>query len=161
MEVTMKYGMATLAAAGMMLAASIAAAAGPTADQATRMYARIAGIPPSAAELQQMTAAGDPVSAALIATQDPAFYNNTVRNLAMPWTNRDQTVFAPLNDYVATVVGMVRDDVPFNTLLSANILYIADSSAGVPAYSPANNDMYEALDADGADLSKHLVQTSQ
>jgi hypothetical protein len=81
--------------------------------------------------------------------------------MAMPWTNRDQTVFAPLNDYVATVIGMVHDDVPFNTLLTANILYIADSGAGVPAYSPANNDMYEALDADGADLSTHLVQTAQ
>ncbi len=25
-----------------------------------------------------------------IATQDPAFYNNTIRNMATPWTNRDQ-----------------------------------------------------------------------
>jgi hypothetical protein len=136
-------------------------AAGPNADQATRIYNRIAGVPPSASQLSLMMAAADPVTAALIATQDPAFYNNTIRNMAMPWTNRDQTVFAPLNDYVATVIGMVHDDVPFNTLLTANILYIADAGAGVPAYSPANNDMYEALDADGTDLSTHLVQTSQ
>ena len=136
-------------------------AGAPNADQATRMYNRIAGVPPTAAQLAQMMAAADPVTAALIATQDPSFYNNSIRNMATPWTNRDQTVFAPLNDYTATVVGMVRDDVPFNTLLSANILYIADSSAGVPAYSPSNNDMYEALDADGIDLSKHLVSTTQ
>ena len=138
-------------------------AAGPNADQATRMYNRIAGVPPSASQLSLMMAAADPVTAALIATQDPAFYNNTIRNMAMPWTNRDQTVFAPLNDYVATVIGMVRDDVAFNTLLTADILYIADSSAGVPAYSPANNDMYEALDTDGTDLSKvsNLMQTTQ
>ena len=136
-------------------------AAGPNADQATRIYNRIAGVPPSASQLSLMMAAADPVTAALIATQDPAFYNNTIRNMAMPWTNRDQTVFAPLNGYVATVIGMVHDDVPFNTLLTANILYIADAGAGVPAYSPANNDMYEALDADGTDLSTHLVQTSQ
>jgi hypothetical protein len=136
-------------------------AAGPNADQATRIYNRIAGVPPSASQLAQMMAAADPVTAALVATQDPAFYNNTIRNMAMPWTNRDQTVFAPLNDYVATVIGMVHDDVPFNTLLTANILYIADAGAGVPAYSPVNNDMYEALDADGADLSQHLVQSNQ
>jgi hypothetical protein len=160
-EVNMKYGMASLAAAGMMLAASIAAAAGPTADQATRMYARIAGIPPTAAELTQMMAAGDPVSAALIATQDPAFYNNTIRNMAMPWTNRDQTVFAPLNDYVATVVGMVRDDVPFNTLLSADLIYIADAASGAPAYSPNNNSMYTTLDNNGTDLKAHLVSSTQ
>ncbi len=156
----MKNGMAT-AAASLMLAASIASAAGPTADQATRMYGRIAGIPPSAAQLQQMMAAGDPVTAALIATQDPAFYNNTIRNMAMPWTNRDQTVFAPLNDYVATVVGMVRDDVPFNTLLSADLIYIADAASGAPAYSPNDNNMYTTLDNNGVDLKAHLVSSTQ
>jgi hypothetical protein len=160
-DVIMKNGMATLAAAGLVLAASIAAAAGPTADQATRMYSRIAGIPPTAAELQQMTAAGDPVTAALIATQDPAFYNNSIRNMAMPWTNRDQTVFAPLNDYVATVVGMVRDDVPFNTLLSADLVYIADAAAGAPAYSPNDNNMYTTMDNNGVDLKAHLVASTQ
>ena len=51
------------------------------------------------------------------------FYNITLKNFAMPWTNRDQTVFAPLNDYMATVIGMVRDDVAFSTALSADILY--------------------------------------
>ena len=53
----------------------------------------------------------------------PSFYNVTLKNIATPWTNRDQSVFAPLNDYVATVIGMVRDDVPFNTALSADIIY--------------------------------------
>ncbi len=43
--------------------------------------------------------------------------------MAVPWTNRDQTVFAPLNDYVATFIGMVRDDVAFNTALSADLTY--------------------------------------
>ncbi len=159
----MKNGMVTLAAAGMLLAATIAAAAGPTADQATRMYARIAGVPPSTSELQQMMAARDPVSAALIATQDPAFYNNTIRNMAMPWTNRAQTVFAPLNDYVATVIGMVRDDVPFNTLLSADLIYIGSASSGVPAYSPNDNNMYTTMDDNGVDLSDKakLVASTQ
>ena len=45
------------------------------------------------------------------AMQNRAFYDVTLKNFATPWTNRDQTVFAPLNDYVATVIGMVRDDV--------------------------------------------------
>ena len=123
----------------LALVGASALAANPTKDQAKRMYDRIAGVPASDTVLTQMTQV-DPNSAALMATQDPAFYNNTVRNLATPWTNRDQTVFAPLNDYTATVVGMVRDDVPFNTLLSADLVYIADSAANVPAYSPANND---------------------
>ncbi len=136
-------------------------AASPNADQSTRIYNRVAGVPPSASVLASMMAAPDPVTAALIATQDPAFYNDTIRNMAAPWTNRDQSVFVPLNDYTATVVGMVRDDVPFNTLLSADLLYVADAASGVPAYSPANNAMYQAMDDNNIDLKAHLVSSTQ
>ncbi len=107
-----------------------ALAQAPNADQATRIYNRIAGVPPTAAQLSQMTSAADPVTAALIATNDPAFYNNTIRNMAAPWTNRNQSVFVPLNDYTATVIGMVRDNVPFNTLLSADLVYVGDGKSG-------------------------------
>jgi hypothetical protein len=150
----------TSALAGALLLGATAFAAGLTADQATRMYNRIAGVPPTAAVLANMIAT-DPVSAALLATNDPAFYNDTIRNLAAPWTNRDQSVFVPLNDYTATVVGMVRDDVPFNTLLSADLVYIADSASGVPAYSATNNDMYQTLDNNNVDLKAHLVSSTQ
>jgi hypothetical protein len=144
-----------------LFGATAAFAQSPNADQATRMYNRIAGIPPSAAELASMVAAPDAVTAALIATNDSAFYNNTIRNMAAPWTNRDQSVFVPLNDYTATVVGMVRDNVPFNTLLSADLLYIGDSASGAPAYSPNGNDMYIALDTNNVDLKAHLVSSTQ
>jgi hypothetical protein len=125
------------------------------------MYDRIAGVTASDATLTSMVGMDATQAALNIVTKDPAFYNNTIRNLAMPWTNRDQTVFAPLNDYVATVVGMVRDDVPFNTLLSADLVYIADSASGVPSYSPSNNAMYDAMDAQGVDLKAHLVSSTQ
>jgi hypothetical protein len=151
---------ATVCAGALALLAANALAANPNTDQATRIYNRIAGVPPSAAQLAQMTAT-DAVSAALVATNDPAFYNNTIRNLAAPWTNRDQSVFVPLNDYTATVIGMVKDNVPFNTLLSADLVYIGDSAAGVPAYSAGNNAMYLALDANNVDLSVHLVASTQ
>ncbi len=147
-------------AAALALWSAPSAAANTTPDQAERIYNRVAGIPAPPAILAQMTQT-DPLSAALLATQDPAFYNDTIRNLATPWTNRDQTVFAPLNDYTATVIGMVRDDVPFNTLLSADLVYVADPSLGLPAYSPANNDMYQALDDNGIDLKAHLVASPQ
>jgi hypothetical protein len=148
-------------AGALLLLGASAFAANPNADQATRIYNRIAGVPPSATVLSQMMAT-DAVSAALLATQDPAFYNNTVRNMAAPWTNRDQSVFVPLNDYTATVVGMVRDDVPFNTLLSADLVYVGAGS-GIPAYSPANNNMYQAMDDNNVDLSNkaNLVSSTQ
>jgi hypothetical protein len=135
-------------------------------EQAKRMYDRIAGVPPSAAELQQMVTylqSGDTTSAAGVALSSPAFYNTVLKNWAMPWTNRDQTVFAPLNDYVATVVGMVRDDVPFNTALSADILYVFNNVSGLPAPSPANNDHYAQAEAQGVDMSDKtkLVETTQ
>src|ERR1700735_5360587 len=156
---------AAVVAGALALIGANAFAAGPNADQATRMYNRIAGIPPTAAELASMTSAADPVTAALIATQDPAFYNNTIRNMAAPWTNRDQSVFVPLNDYTATVVGMVRDNGPFNTLLSADLIYIANASAtsqySLPAYSTANNNLYQAMDDNNVDLSTALTPTTQ
>jgi hypothetical protein len=152
---------ATLCAGALALVAANALAAGPNSDQATRIYNRIAGIPPSAAQLAQMTGSSDAVSAALIATNDPAFYNNTIRNLAAPWTNRDQSVFVPLNDYTATVIGMVKDNVPFNTLLSADLIYVGDGASGEPAYSASNNAMYDALDTKNVDLSQHLVSKPQ
>ena len=84
--------------------------------QAKRIHDRLAGVPPSAAVLNQMEAlilANDELGAANLAMENPAFYNVTLKNFVTPWTNREQTVFAPLNDYTATVIGMVRDDEPF------------------------------------------------
>jgi hypothetical protein len=154
---------------------ALPAYAGPN-EQAKRIYERLAGVPPSAAVLAQMAniintgcggscQPGDPnlVSAAAIATAPstaPTFYDVTLKNWVMPWTNRDQTVFAPLNDYAATVIGMVRDDVPFNTALSADILYTVNSS-GLPAPSNASNAHYATAEANGVDLSTALKQTTQ
>jgi len=108
--------------------------------QAKRMHDRLAGVPPTAAVLDAMAAdlaAGRSIDAAYKAMEHRAFYDVTLKNFAMPWTNRDQTVFAPLNDYVATVIGMVRDDVPFNLLLSEDILYVAAAPECRPSPRPA------------------------
>src|ERR1700683_324178 len=143
-----------------------AALAGP-AEQAKRIYERIAGVPPPPAVLQQMTTAiqNSPgqaglLAAAAIATQAPTFYNVTLKNFVIPWTNRDQTVFAPFNDYAATVIGMVRDNVPFNTVLSPDLLYTVNAP-GLPAPSNASNAHYATAEANGVDLSTALKATTQ
>ncbi len=141
-----------------------AVAAADARSQAKRMHDRLAGVPPSDAMLTSMAgdiAAGRPADAAYKAMQHRAFYDVTLKNFAMPWTNRDQTVFAPLNDYVATVIGMVRDDVAFDRVLYDDILYVGRSSAGVAAYSAASNAHYAALEAQGVNLKDNLVQTTQ
>jgi hypothetical protein len=140
--------------------------AGP-AEQAKRIYERIAGEPPPSGVLSQMTSAisASPgqaglVAAAAIATQAPGFYNVTLKNLVIPWTNRDQTVFAPFNDYAATVIGMARDDLPFNTALSDDILYTVNAP-GLPAASASNNNHYAAAETNGVDLSTALTRSTQ
>ena len=155
----------TLAVAVTVLSAlylSTPVLAGPT-EQAERLFGRITGVPPSAAVLTQMStdiSSGSALAAAQLAMQDPSFYNVTLRNFAAPMTNKAQTVFVPLNDYTATIIGMVRDNVPFNTVLSADLIYTGNVS-GAPAYSPANNNHYAYLDANGADLSKVLKSQTQ
>jgi hypothetical protein len=134
--------------------------------QAKRMYDRLVGTPPTPAlldELEQLVAA-DKVAAGMYML-DPSsprssqFYTTTLKNFATPWTNRDQTVFAPLNDYVATVIGMVRDDVDFRTVLSADLVYVGQGIN--PAYSTTNNDHYVAMESNNADLRVVLQPTTQ
>ncbi|MDH4021622.1 MAG: hypothetical protein OEV14_00705 [Gammaproteobacteria bacterium] len=148
--------------ATVTLLASAVAGAGAR-EQARRIHERLAGVPPSEtvlADMQADVAGGNAVGAANTAMDDSNFYSVTLKNFAAPWTNRDQSVFVPLNDYTATVIGMVRDDVPFNTLLSANLVYVG-TGAGVPAYSPTNNDNYQALEDQNADLKARLSATTQ
>ncbi len=151
-------------AVALAAALCTATALGGAREQARRMHDRLAGVPPTAATLDAMAvdiAAGDALDAALSAVEAPSFYNVTLKNFAAPWTNRDQSVFVPLNDYTATVIGMVRDDVPFNTLLSANMVYIGAADLGLPAYSMTSNAHYQALEDQGIDLKANLVQTTQ
>ena len=149
----------TLVTAGMMAPAH----AGPR-DQAKRIHDRLAGVPPTDTVLTQMEgliAGGNAVGAANIAMDNANFYNVTLKNFAAPWTNREQSVFVPLNDYMATVIGMIRDDVPFNTLLSADLTYVGNNGVVASAPSAANNDHYAQLELDNINLRDQLVATTQ
>jgi hypothetical protein len=130
---------------GLLLCGVSVALAGPR-EQAARIHDRLAGVPASDAVLTQMAAKlpGDPEGAADIAMQNPNFYAVTLKNFAAPWTNRDRSAFVPLNDYVTLVMGMVRDNVPFNQILSADLLYYAPSVSPAPAAN--SNAHFEALE---------------
>ncbi len=148
----------------LLLFSSTACADALERRQAKRLHDRLAGIPPEESVLDDMEAAllaGNAIDAALIAMDNKAFYNITLKNFATPWSNRDRTLFAPLNDYTATVIGMIRDEVPFNDLLSANLLYVGDPALGLPAYSMTDNNHYQALEDRGIDLKTHLQAVSQ
>ncbi len=154
-------------------------------EQAKRIYDRIAGVPPTASDSTGLTSAMNGTNAACsgyqlhgatdengvantqaecaayIAMDNKNFYNVTLKNFAAPWTNRDQSVFVPLNDYIATVIGMVRDDQPFNELLSRDITYVGRS--GVVTSPPAanNNDHYAELEANNVNLRDDLELATQ
>jgi hypothetical protein len=129
---------------------SVSVALAAEREQAQRIHDRLAGVPPSEAVLTTMAnliAANPttgPIDAANIAMQNPNFYAVTLKNFAAPWTNRDQSVFVPLNDYIALVIGMVKDNEPFNQILTGDLLYTAPGVS--PAPSATSNAHYEALE---------------
>jgi len=136
-----------------------------TRDQAKRIHDRLAASPPSETVLSSMAsklAAGDGIGAAMEAMNDPGFYNIFLKNYITPWTNTDETVYAPLNDYTATVIGIIRDDAPFTEILTGDVVYVG-TDAALPPYSQTSNDHYVALENSGVNLGDpaNLQRTTQ
>lgn len=125
-------------------------------EQAKRMHDRLVGVPATEPVLDAMAAdiaSGDATAAAYTAMEDPRFYSVTIKNWVTPWTNRDQDIFQPLNDYTATVIGYVRDQRDFRGLLYEDVIYTGSPSLGLAAYSNSNNDHYQQLQDQNVDLS--------
>ncbi len=143
---------------------SASVSAGPR-EQALQIHNRIAGVPPSETVLLQMAdliGDGNVEAAVEQAMENEHFYSVTLKNMATPWTNRDQSVFEPLNDYTATFIGMVRDGEDLRGLLYENVLYVGNAS-GLPAYANDDNQHYEALETQGLPLGdpEVLVKRTQ
>ncbi len=132
-------------------------------EQAKRIHDRLAGTHPSEEVLNAMEAAivaGNPMDAADMAMENDAFYNATLKNFITPWTNEAQTVFAPLNDYTATVIGLIRDQDDFRKILFDDVLYVGEG-VGAPNYSMSNNAHYEYLEDNNISLKDALVRRAQ
>ncbi len=143
-------------------------------DQAKQIHDRIAGVPPTTSDLNAMIAIMDPdgdgktteelarQAALAVPLQNKYFYNVTLKNWITPWTNEEQTVYAPLNDYTATVIGIIASDNPdFRRVLYDDVIFTGASGLGLPPYSNNNNDHYEALEALDVNLGTSLVETTQ
>lgn len=161
--IKLKHTFIAFAALGL---ASVQVAQAGSLEQAKRIHDRLAGVPPSEEELVNMKNLIDlerPLEAADIAMNNDGFYNVTVKNWAAPWTNRDFDVFVPLNDYIATVIGIVRDSetIDYREVLYGDHLYTANASLGLPAYSNSNNAHYEQLEDGAHSLQDNLVHQSQ
>ncbi|MCG8667925.1 MAG: hypothetical protein MI867_00805 [Pseudomonadales bacterium] len=180
------FGRTTVTAVGVLLSVTLlhsAPAIADVRDQAKRVYDRIAGVPPSEQELDNMVTAlgGSPTEedfieqAIAFPMSNKYFYNVTLKNWITPWTNESQTVFAPLNDFTATTIGLIADQnkgangapdgdhLSFRDILSANIIYVAaDGTNNVStAYSNTNNTHYEELEESGEALQDVLERRTQ
>ena len=143
----------------------------PTLKQAQNIYQRLTGVKtplydPILADMEKKLLQNDSIGAAALATDDPRFYNITVRDFASKMSNRSETINVPLNDFTATVIGAVRDELNAQRLLWDDITYVADpTKAAVPATLITDilrsNNHYEALDNLRVDISKVLKLSSQ
>lgn len=139
--------------------------------KAQKIYQRVTGANtpitnPLLKDMETRLNAKDPIGAAALATEQSEFYNITLRDFAAKMSNRDETINVPLNDFTATIIGGVHDNMNFKNLLSDDIVYYADpTKAAVP--SDWMNDMlrsnnhYEALGEMHFDLSKVLKPSKQ
>lgn len=148
----------------LILAMSASSAFAGVEEQANRIHTRLTGVSPSATVLENMVSlleAGKGDDAAKLAMENDAFYRVTLKDWVTPWTNRDFDVHQPLNDYTATIMGVVRDDLDFRSILFEDIIYTAAASANVPNYSISNNDHYAALEQNALNLKDTLTRQTQ
>ncbi len=104
-------------------------------DLAKKLYVSLTGTQPSAAELnflepkiqagQKAQAARDIIDQLPPINNGGAFYSVTIKDWATPKFNKQKTTLAPLNDGTATIIGMIRDERPFNTILYQDVMYKA------------------------------------
>ena len=138
--------------------------------QADRIHARLTGVKASNATIDAMETLliSDPTgkSAAQYAIDRSqnlegarGFYNVTLKNWITPWTNEEQTVFADLNDYTATTIGIIREGYDFRRALYDDILFHANPTT-TNDYASNNNDHYVELEDMGpvnGDLSDDTI----
>lgn len=144
------------------------------AGKAKRILERISSskIPGDHQLLQPITtavASGNLEEAATLALTHPGFLNVTVKNLAGQISTREETLLTPLNDFSATFIGVVRDDLDARQLLTGNFVYQADPTkipAGITVRSNVTTDIaqsnnhYQDLDRPDIDLGVVLRQVS-
>lgn len=134
-------------------------------DIARQWYSRLTGLPagPNHPVIVAMAAkldAGDTAGAADLALQDPSFIDVVVRQLATPMSNRTGDPFYELNDFSATVMGVVRDDVDARELLKGNFTYEGATPLNLPLNTRDSNAHYQKLDTMGLSLAKSLKRVS-
>lgn len=139
--------------------------ADPAVTKASRILERLTGTraPLFDARIKRMAdliRQGKDKDAARIATQDNRFFDKVVRNFAARISTRAETPDVPLNDFIATVVGVTRDRIDARKLLTGNFLYRSkeilswyDKSLYSRTKLLFSNQHYSELEGGGAPLA--------
>jgi hypothetical protein len=130
------------------------------------IHNRVAGVPPTPTVLNQMEQdlnSGNSDAAIAKAKAHPNFTSILQKNWFNPRSNQARSAGGQLNDFVATAVGMIRDNVPFDEILYGDILYHANGAAiaNVPNYAMNNNDHYRELENRVDNWVAPLMRVSQ
>ena len=158
----------------LLILISLSSFANEARLKAWAIHNRIAGVPPSAAVLNQMETAinqsgGSVVgleNAANIAIQNKHFYNVKLKNWLKPLSNEERSKSVDLNDFVATVIGAIRDsdnpNKPFGRILYDDLIYVGPSFGNENNnFSRSNNNHYREMESRNLDLRNVLVERMQ
>lgn len=140
------------------------------------VYKRLASVPATTAEVETWaqayvaaTSAAEKRAAlaavAQAATLNDFFYSKTVMNFADPETNEGEELLETnLSDYTSTIIGFVKDELDYRTILYDDIVYIPAAGLNLP-YSPNDNVSYQTLEsqvfAGQVELAPSLTQSTQ
>lgn len=140
-------------------------------EKASLLYRRLAGLRtsvdnPTVRAMADYIAIDDWLGAAMVATEEPGFYNHVVRDFAAKMSNQDVSVGAPLTDFVATIVGITRDELDARDMLTGDFFYMATGDAvAVPSDLlldvVTSNNHYAALEDERYDLAAVLTRVDQ
>jgi hypothetical protein len=143
-------------------------AADPSAieTKARKIYERLAGTKlaidsPIVAQMAALLNKGDMAGAAQIATQDPDFYNITVKLMALQLSTRDETIKTPMNDFVASMIGVTRDMRDARELLTGNFYYRGSGTnirSDLVKDLLISNNHYADLETNRVNLAANLVR---
>ena len=115
-------------------------------------------------QMETLISQGRAEDAARLALNHRNFINIVVKNWVKPWSNRERSPRVELNDYVATVMGVIRDDLSFDRVLYDDIMYTVDytsENGNVIPYKPTENTHYAVAEYENIDLKARLVRQTQ
>lgn len=92
-----------------------------------RVYSSLTGLVPDKAKLDSLVEfhknSNNELLALKIAEDNNSFYDVTLKNFFTRWSNVQGSALDPLNDMTALLIGVTRDEVPFNRAFYGDLYY--------------------------------------